>query len=76
MSPMVARIAETIDPGAFVSRRGPIGERQLRALRKARLVLERMMDAPKDALVAGSLWSEEEKDLNIWNEMILEMLRN
>jgi hypothetical protein len=76
MSPMVARIAEQIDPGAFASRREKHGERQMRALRRARNVLHGMFDAPKDALVAGLLFSESEKDLAIWNEMLREMLRD
>jgi hypothetical protein len=76
MSPMVARIAEKIDPGAFASRKGKMGERQIRALRRARNVLHEMFDAPKDALVAGLLYTDSEKDLAIWNAMVHEMLRD
>lgn len=76
MSPMVARIAEQIDPGAFASRREKHGERQMRALRSARNVLHGMFDAPKDALVAGLLYADSEKDLEIWNSMLREMLRD
>lgn len=76
MSPMVARIAERIDPGAFASRRERMGERQMRALRRARSVLNELFDAPKDALVAGLLFADSEKDLAIWNAMVGEMLRD
>lgn len=73
---MVARIAERIDPGAFASRRERMGERQMRALRRARSVLNELFDAPKDALVAGLLFADSEKDLAIWNAMVGEMLRD
>lgn len=74
MSPMVARIAERIDPGAFASRKEKRGERQMRALRRARNVLHGMLDAPKDALVAGLIFADSERDLVKWNEMIRGML--